>query len=181
MKGSEFKGVHSDESAPKESTAAPDKQAQDEDETGGKEETVKSKEDHEVEIELNLILKKGPSESLQVAMPAEDRLLLLANNTPVIVFSKSYCPHSAKAKRILLEKYTIVPAPYVVELDIHPMGPGLQNALAKSTGRRTVPNVLISGRSIGGGDDIEALDSNGALIEKIKTMGAKRIVEAKLT
>lgn len=99
----------------------------------------------------------------------------------VIIFSKSYCPHSAKAKRILLEKYTIVPAPYVVELDIHPMGPGLQNALAQSTGRRTVPNVLISGRSIGGGDDIEALDDSGGLIKKIKSMGAKRIVEAKLT
>ena len=99
----------------------------------------------------------------------------------VIVFSKSYCPFSAKAKRILLEKYTIVPAPYVVELDTHPLGPGLQNALEKSTGRRTVPNVLINGRSIGGGDDIEALDLGGGLIDKVKTMGGKRIMEAKYT
>lgn len=107
-------------------------------------------------------------------------MLLMMHLLVVIIFSKSYCPHSAKAKRILLDKYTIVPAPYVVELDIHPMGPGLQNALAKSTGRRTVPNVLISGRSIGGGDDIEALDNSGGLVEKVKTMGAKRIMEAKL-
>ena len=99
----------------------------------------------------------------------------------VIIFSKSYCPYSAKAKRILLEKYTIVPAPYVVELDTHPLGPGLQAALAKSTGRRTVPNVLVSGRSIGGGDDIEALDAGGGLVEKVKGMGGKRIMEAKLT
>ena len=99
----------------------------------------------------------------------------------VIIFSKSYCPYSAKAKRILLEKYTIVPAPYVVELDNHPLGPGLQAALAKSTGRRTVPNVLVSGRSIGGGDEIEALDAGGALVEKVKGMGGKRIMEAKLS
>ncbi len=99
----------------------------------------------------------------------------------VIIFSKSYCPFSAKAKRILLEKYTIVPAPYVVELDNHPLGPGLQEALAKSTGRRTVPNVLVSGRSIGGGDDIEALDAGGGLIEKVKGMAGRRIMEAKLT
>ena len=99
----------------------------------------------------------------------------------VIIFSKSYCPYSAKAKRILLEKYTIVPAPYVVELDTHRLGPGLQAALAKSTGRRTVPNVLVSGRSIGGGDDIEALDAGGGLVEKVKGMGGKRIMEAKLT
>lgn len=43
-----------------------------------------------------------------------------------------------------------------------------------------MPNVLISGRSIGGGDDIEALDNSGGLVEKVKTMGAKRIMEAKL-
>ena len=98
----------------------------------------------------------------------------------VIVFSKSYCPFSAKAKRILLEKYTIVPAPYVVELDQHPLGRGLQDALAKSTGRRTVPNVLINGKSIGGGDDVEALDVDGALIDKVRSMGGKRIMEAKL-
>ena len=96
----------------------------------------------------------------------------------VIIFSKSYCPHSKRAKDILLEKYKIVPAPYVVELDQHELGPGLQSALHKSTGRRTVPNVLISGRSIGGGDDIAQLDQDGELIEKVRKMGGKRIMEA---
>ena len=99
----------------------------------------------------------------------------------VIIFSKSYCPYSAKAKKILLEKYTIVPAPYVVELDTHPLGSGLQIALEKSTGRRTVPNVLVSGRSIGGGDDIQALDDSGGLTDKLKGMAGKRIMEARLT
>jgi hypothetical protein len=35
--------------------------------------------------------------------------------------------------------------------------------LAQSTGRRTVPNVLVSGKSIGGGDDIAALDQRDPL------------------
>ncbi len=65
MKGSEVKDVHSGKLAPKVSPSAADKQAQDEDDTGSKEETVKSKEDQEIEIELNSILKKGPSKSLQ--------------------------------------------------------------------------------------------------------------------
>ncbi|CAF9937518.1 MAG: hypothetical protein ALECFALPRED_007279 [Alectoria fallacina] len=157
LKGGETKDLHSGKEAPmvgdreKEKYPAGKKVE--------KEEKEESKEDHEVEMELNSILKKGP----------------------IIVFSKSYCPFSAKAKRILLEKYTIVPAPYVVELDTHPLGPGLQAALAKSTGKRTVPNVLVNGRSIGGGDDIEALDSEGNLIHKIKGMAGKRIMEAKLT
>ena len=98
----------------------------------------------------------------------------------VIIFSKSYCPFSAKAKRILLEKYSIVPAPYVVELDQHPLGSRLQASLEKTTGRKTVPNTLINGRSIGGGDDVEELDNDSKLIDKIKSMGGKRIMEAKL-
>lgn len=95
----------------------------------------------------------------------------------VIIFSKSYCPFSKKAKSIILDHYTVVPAPYVVELDLHPLGPHIQQLLAKSTGRRTVPNVLVNGLSIGGGDDVEALDKEDQLATKIKSIGKKRIME----
>ena len=43
-----------------------------------------------------------------------------------------------------------------------------------------MPNVLISGTSIGGGDDVAALHEKGELITKIKELGGKRIMEAKL-
>ena len=98
----------------------------------------------------------------------------------VIIFSKSYCPHSKRAKGILLEKYIIDPAPYVVELDQHPIGAGIQAHLAKLTGRKTVPNVLINAVSVGGGDDIAALDSNKELISKIKELGGKRMLDVRL-
>lgn len=117
---------------------------------------AESQEEHEVEVELNAILKKSP----------------------IIIFSKSYCPHSADAKRILLDKYRIVPAPFVVELDHHPMGPQLQAMLGETTGRRTVPNVLVIGKSIGGGDDIVELHQMDKLLDKLKSMGGSRIVEA---
>ena len=55
----------------------------------------------------------------------------------------------------------------------------MQDTLEKMTGRRTVPNVLINGKSIGGGDDVAALDKGIDLIDKIKYMGGKRIMEAK--
>jgi len=112
-------------------------------------------EDPETKAELNLILKRSP----------------------IIIFSKSYCPYSAKAKSILLEKYSITPLPFVVELDKHPTGRKLQDLLAKNTGRSTVPNILINGRSIGGGDEVAALDNNNELVEKIKSLGGKRIME----
>lgn len=64
-----------------------------------------------------------------------------------------------------------------MELDLEPLGQGLQNALLKSTGRRTVPNILINGKSIGGGDDIQALHESGRLVDKVQAMGGRRIME----
>lgn len=57
------------------------------------------------------------------------------------------------------------------------MGTWLQEWLRSSTGRGTVPNVMINGKSIGGGDDIEQLHNEGKLIETIQSLGGKRIVE----
>ncbi len=107
-------------------------------------------------------------------------LSLQTNQTVVIIFSKSYCPHSRRAKGILLEKYTIDPVPFVVELDQHPLGAKLQAKLAELTGRRTVPNVLVNGVSIGGGDDVAELDTTKKLAEKIKELAGKKIVEIAL-
>ncbi|EAS31685.3 glutaredoxin [Coccidioides immitis RS] len=120
---------------------------------------------------------KQESDSKEVEIEAEFNSIL--KRSPIIIFSKSYCPYSRKAKYILLEKYSIVPAPFVVELDEHPLGQELQALLSSNTGRRTVPNVLINGKSIGGGDDIEALDISRELAPKIKQMVGRRLVEAK--
>ena len=79
----------------------------------------------------------------------------------------------------MLENYEIVPAPYIVELDQHPLGQGLQASLAELTGRRTVPNVLINAVSIGGGDDVAAMDAKGELADKIKEFGSPNIVTVK--
>jgi glutaredoxin len=141
-----------------------------------KEET---QEDHDIEVELNSILKKSPSKST----PTTSNLLkvgtvLIVMFNAVIIFSKSYCPHSREAKDILIGKYIIEPAPFVVELDQHPLGAGLQARLAELTGRRTVPNVLINAVSIGGGDDVVALDQSHELIAKIQELGGKKITKA---
>lgn len=106
-------------------------------------------------------------------------LTLILKRSPIIIFSKSYCPFSKKAKAIFA-KYAITPVPFIVELDLHELGPQLQDKLLDTTGRRTVPNVLINGKSIGGGDDVEALDKDNKLVDKIKTMGGKRIMVSKI-
>lgn len=123
--------------------------------SGDTQEPVKeeTQEEHDVEVELNTILKKSP----------------------IIIFSKSYCPHSRRAKGILLEKYIIDPAPFVVELDQHPLGAGIQARLAELSGRRTVPNILVNAVSIGGGDDIANLDDTKQLVWKIQDLAGKRV------
>ena len=93
----------------------------------------------------------------------------------VIIFSKTYCPFSKRAKGLLLEKYLIEPAPYVVELDSHPLGPKLQKLLGRTTGRTTVPNIMVNGVSIGGSDDIADMDARKLLVAKVKDLGNKRV------
>lgn len=41
-----------------------------------------------------------------------------------------------------------------------------------------MPNILINGKSIGGGDDIEALHNSGKIVETVLSMGGKRIMTA---
>ena len=93
----------------------------------------------------------------------------------MVIFSKTYCPHSKRAKGILLDKYTIKPEAYVVELDEHRIGAALQAQLGERTGRRTVPNVLINGVSIGGGDEVAELDETNKLADKVVRLGNKRV------
>lgn len=136
-----------------------------------------SEEDHEAEVELNSILKKSPSKpNLPLHIRLAARTRTNGSSLPVIIFSKSYCPHSKRAKGILVDKYLIDPPPFVVELDLHPIGRQLQDLLKESTGRSTVPNVLINGVSVGGGDEIGALDAKQTLIETVKDLGGKKIL-----
>lgn len=80
---------------------------------------------------------------------------------------------------MLLDDYTIDPEPYVVELDTHPLGRKIQDKLATMTGRKTVPNIMINGKSIGGSDEIAAMHKKGELagtIQSFGSVGGKTIV-----
>lgn len=104
----------------------------------------------------------------------------ILSHSPVTIFSKSFCPFSGKAKHILLQAYSILPPPHVVEVDLHKDGRALQELLQKTTGRRTVPNVLIRGKSMGGGDETELLWKSGELPARIKQIGGKKIESIKM-
>ncbi|KAE8010564.1 hypothetical protein FH972_006927 [Carpinus fangiana] len=78
----------------------------------------------------------------------------------IAIFSKSYCPYCLSAKRIFSELHE---QPFVVELDLRDDGMKIQNVLLDLVGRRTVPQVFVNGKHIGGSDDLRAAVLNGQL------------------
>lgn len=76
-----------------------------------------------------------------------------------MVFSKSYCPFCDRAKSALSE----LNIPFVAEeLDVVAGGAQTQAALLEMTGQRTVPNVFVKGKHLGGCDDTLAALKSGA-------------------
>jgi len=51
----------------------------------------------------------------------------------------------------------------VIELDTMENGSDIQASLAEFTGQRTVPNVFIKGKHLGGNDKTQAANKNGEL------------------
>ena len=93
----------------------------------------------------------------------------LIKENKVMVFSKSYCPFCTKAKQVLNSinvKYELI------ELDEDPNGAEIQQALEQLTGQRTVPNVFVGQKSIGGGSETAALHAQGKLVPMLKDVGA---------
>lgn len=87
-------------------------------------------------------------------MAAKAKAQGLIDENPVVVFSKSYCPYCRATKSLL----THMGADHkVVELDKVDDGPELQNALEEISGQRTVPNIFIAGKHIGGNSDLQAI------------------------
>jgi glutaredoxin 3 len=77
---------------------------------------------------------------------------------PVTVYTTKVCPYCVRAKA-LLDRRGI---PYT-EIDVtHDQAK--RAWLVEATGMRTVPQIFIGERSVGGSDDIHALDAQGRLV-----------------
>ncbi|AES65380.1 glutaredoxin-C4 isoform X2 [Medicago truncatula] len=79
------------------------------------------------------------------------------NNNKIAIFSKTYCPYCRRAKAVFKELNQV---PYVVELDERDDGSKIQDVLVNIVGKRTVPQVFINGKHLGGSDEtVEAYES----------------------
>ena len=86
----------------------------------------------------------------------------------VVVFSKSTCG-PCKRVRSLLDAYT-EEAQYV-ELDARADMADCQDALEQLTGRRTVPQVFVGGKMLGGSDDAFRKHNCGTLAPALEAAG----------
>ncbi|MDR0809827.1 MAG: glutaredoxin 3 [Gemmobacter sp.] len=76
----------------------------------------------------------------------------------VEIYTTPTCPYCQAAKRLLTKKGATF-----TEIDVS-RDPDLRIAMTeRAGGRRTVPQIFIGGVSVGGSDDIHALDAAGKL------------------
>ena len=75
----------------------------------------------------------------------------------VTVYTTRVCPYCIAAKRLLGQRGVAYQ-----EIDVS-NDPGKRAWLVEATGRRTVPQIFIDGKSIGGFTDMRALDQDGEL------------------
>ena len=68
-----------------------------------------------------------------------------------MVFSKTHCPYCKKAKE---EIKKLEPSFGLMELDEVKDGADVQAALLELTGQRTVPNIFVNGKHVGGCDNV---------------------------
>lgn len=74
------------------------------------------------------------------------------------VFTKFLCPYCSRAKALLDSKGVDYQ-----EIDLTMDRAGFDAMIERAGGARTVPQIFIDGKHIGGSDDMAALDARGGL------------------
>jgi glutaredoxin 3 len=76
----------------------------------------------------------------------------------IIVYSGPNCPFCDRAK-LLLKKKNVA----FTEFNVRADADKLAEMMAKSGGKKSIPQIFINGQHIGGSDDLYALDAAGKL------------------
>lgn len=75
----------------------------------------------------------------------------------VLMYSKSWCPYCERARSLLSRKGVSFEE---IDIEAHPER---REEMVRRSGRRTVPQIFIGERHIGGSDDLHELDAAGSL------------------
>jgi glutaredoxin 3 len=78
---------------------------------------------------------------------------------PVVMYTTAVCPYCIRAEQLLKARGVQDIEKIRVDLD-----PAQREAMMARTGRRTVPQIYIGERHVGGYDDLAELDHDGELV-----------------
>ena len=76
----------------------------------------------------------------------------------VVIYTTQYCPYCVRAKQLLNHKGVAFD-----EIDVGNDDDLREKMIDESGGRRTVPQIFIDGKGVGGYDELYALDQEGEL------------------
>jgi glutaredoxin 3 len=79
------------------------------------------------------------------------------SSTSIVMYTTNWCPYCERARRLLRTKGATFE-----EIDVESAPEKRAEMLARS-GRRTVPQIFIGDRHVGGSDDLAALNDAGEL------------------
>ena len=75
----------------------------------------------------------------------------------IVMYAAGWCPYCQRARGLLAKKGAAF-----TEIDVDD-DPALRQEMIARSGRRTVPQIFIGDRHVGGCDDLIALDGSGEL------------------
>lgn len=91
----------------------------------------------------------------------------------VTMYTKDTCPFCKEAKKLLSEKYELE----ITEVDV--MGENQEDILQQmrqfSGGRNTVPQIFFNSEYLGGNDDVQGLETDGLLAEKVEKVKSTEV------
>ena len=79
--------------------------------------------------------------------------------TPVKMYTTQICPYCIRAKALLKQRGVETIEEIRIDLDDQ-----ARDHMMKTTGQRTVPQIFIGEKHVGGCDDLIALDKKGGLM-----------------
>jgi glutaredoxin 3 len=82
----------------------------------------------------------------------------------IVMYSTGWCPYCSRARELLESKGIDFE-----EIDVEARPEARTEMMARSGGRRTVPQIFIGPLHVGGCDDLHALEASGRLDTLLKT------------
>jgi glutaredoxin 3 len=86
---------------------------------------------------------------------------------PITLYVTGWCPYCQRAKALLDSKQLAFN-----EVDVDE-DPKLRQEMTARSGRRTVPQIFIGERHVGGCDDLVALDARGELDQLVSNLSGQ--------